>query len=121
MTAVQLFQTLTAGGCRLLRDGGQLRIQDPRRLLTDDLRQAIRTHKATLLRLLSQPTPANDTAATAPSVEALKVPPTVWRCRCCQGTRRWHSIYGVVVCGTCHPPGAVALVKEWFEDDGRCL
>lgn len=52
MTAAQLFQTLTARGCRLLQDGEQLRIQDPQHALTDDLRQTIRQHKATLLNLL---------------------------------------------------------------------
>jgi len=29
------------------------------------------------------------------------------------GTRRWCSVYGAVVCGTCHPPADAALVVVW--------
>lgn len=35
-------------------------------------------------------------------------------CFACQGTRRWVSIHGVVVCGECHPPACASLVKEWI-------
>jgi hypothetical protein len=93
MNAAELFWHLTCGGCRLLQDGEQLRIQDPRRMLTDDLRHAIREHKAALLELLVVP----DT--TEP----------VWRCRTCARvveirTMTWGE------CQACHPPGAMALV-----------
>jgi len=31
------------------------------------------------------------------------------------GHRLWRSIYGVVVCGTCHPPAVPRLVAKWIE------
>lgn len=216
MTAAQLFQTLTAGGCRLLQDGGQLRIQDPQHALTDDLRQAIRTHKTGLLALLTQTAPVHDATTTAPSIQEacshqahfpptptdgplrqcaacphcwyvpcacgavtwkfiwqdgpplwfclacgavygsivrvtaahaaeclwylktstrctcdpvltiireapaprgqdLGPPPATWCCPLCHGTRRWRSVYDVLICGACHPPGSAALVSEGVE------
>ena len=127
INTVQLFQTLTAGGCRLLQDGEQLRIQDPRRMLTDDLRQAIREHKTELLRVLAQMTPAYESLlaeayaleqsaasdVSSPHVEDIQASPVAWRCPCCKGTQRWRSIYDVLICGTCHPPAAAALVAVW--------
>jgi hypothetical protein len=45
--------------------------------------------------------------------EGMKLFPLTWHCPCCKGTRRWRSIYGVLICGTCHPPGDLALVAGW--------
>ena len=54
MRALDLFRHLTAGGCTLSRlDGDRLQIHDPQHILTDGLRQAIRTHKAALLAMLT--------------------------------------------------------------------
>ena len=53
MTALDLFLHLTAAGCQLTRQGDTLRVHDPQHILTDALRQAIRTHKAALLALLT--------------------------------------------------------------------
>lgn len=36
-------------------------------------------------------------------------------CSACRSTRFWKSIYGVVVCQSCHPPLSEALVEEWIE------
>jgi hypothetical protein len=44
---------------------------------------------------------------------ALEASAAAWRCHCCQGTRRWRSIYGAVVCARCHPPASPALVTGW--------
>lgn len=38
-------------------------------------------------------------------------------CWACQGTQFWTSLYGAIVCGTCHPPSTVDVVESWF--DGR--
>lgn len=65
----------------------------------------------------SQAQPAVVSPAT-PRVAALEPPAVSWRCYCCKGTRRWRSSYGVLICGTCHPPGAMALGDEWLEDGG---
>ena len=67
MTPGELVTALHTAGCRLIPEGEHLRVQDPQHALTDDLRQAIRQHKAALLALLAQPAPANDAAATVPS------------------------------------------------------
>jgi hypothetical protein len=46
--------------------------------------------------------------------------PKAGACYICGTRRRWRSICGVLICGTCHPPPAdVALVAGWLEDDGR--
>src|SRR5215471_7362302 len=69
MDTAQLFQALTAGGCLLLQDGEQLPIQDPRHMLTDALRQAIREQKGALLAMLTQPVPGTDAVTTRPGNE----------------------------------------------------
>ncbi len=35
-------------------------------------------------------------------------------CPACRERRFWRSVYGVVVCGVCHPPAAPHLVAEWL-------
>ena len=52
MTALDVFLHLTAAGCQLTRVDDRLRVHDPQHILTDALRQAIRTHKAALLAML---------------------------------------------------------------------
>ena len=54
MSAAALLTMLMAYGYRLTRAGDALRLQGPRHALTEDMRQAIRTHKAALLTLLTQ-------------------------------------------------------------------
>jgi hypothetical protein len=44
---------------------------------------------------------------------ALEAPVVSWRCHCCQGTQRWLSRYGVLICRSCHPPADAALVAAW--------
>jgi hypothetical protein len=66
MTPIELVTALHTAGCRLIPQGEQLRVQNPRHALTDDLRQAIRQHKQELLALIVQSAPAHDVAATAP-------------------------------------------------------
>jgi hypothetical protein len=34
-------------------------------------------------------------------------------CYACGTTRRWRSLYGVLICGMCHPPTNAALVAAW--------
>jgi hypothetical protein len=69
MTPVELITALHTVGCRLIPEGEHLRVQDPRHALTDDVRQAIREHKAALLAWLTQSAPAHNAAATAPSTQ----------------------------------------------------
>ncbi len=54
--------SLRALGCTLYQDGDLLRVRDPQHILTDRLRQAVRTHKVALLALIGDGA-ANDTHA----------------------------------------------------------
>jgi hypothetical protein len=71
MTALDLYQHLAAAGCQLTRQGETLRVHDPQHVLTDALRQAIRTHKAALLALL---TPER-------RIPLPRYPAPCWRCK----------------------------------------
>jgi hypothetical protein len=46
-----------------------------------------------------------------PAVVRAGVRPCPW----CGRRKWWRSIYGVVVCGWCHPPAAPELVAEWLD------
>src|SRR5438128_10125144 len=107
MAPAELLTTLIEAGCRLMPDGDVLRVRPPRQGLTDELRQAIHQHKAALLALLTQPTPANDAATAMPSPEACPHPehfpptltdgttrqcrhcPHVWQVPCGCGSASW--------------------------------
>ena len=71
MTAQDLFLHLTAAGGQLTRQGDTLRVHDPQHVLTDDLRQTIREHKAALLGML-------DIRATDPTAARSGA---CWRCK----------------------------------------
>jgi hypothetical protein len=71
MTALDLFVHLTAAGCQLTRQGETLQVHDPQHVLTDVLRQAIRTHKAALLAMLTP-----DRRIPLP-----RAPAPCWRCK----------------------------------------
>ena len=69
MTATALLDELRTKGVHLTLEGQHVAVDAPKGVLTDDVRQAIRQHKAALLALLAQPAPAHDAAATAPSTQ----------------------------------------------------
>jgi hypothetical protein len=72
MTALDLFLHLTAAGCSLSREEGELlRVHAPQYILTDDLRQQIRAHKAALLAML---TPER-------RIPLPRYPAPCWRCK----------------------------------------
>ena len=62
LTAKEVLISLRALGCGLYMDGDILRVRDPQKVLTDRLRQAIRTHKPELVWLIG-PGAANDAQA----------------------------------------------------------
>ena len=100
MAPSELIERLSAAGCRLRADGEQLRVHDPKRILTDDLRQAIREHKPELLRLLRSE-PANDTPAPCPT---------------CGDPERWPTTRGPV-CPTCWLAASVPTpAPEWIAE-----
>jgi hypothetical protein len=43
------------------------------------------------------------------------------RCQACNSWLYWVSVYGAVVCVTCHPPANRDLVKTWYWlPEGEC-
>ena len=69
MTATALLDELRTKGVHLTIEGEHVAVDAPKGALTDDLRQAIRQHKAALLALLAQPMPVHDAPATAPNTQ----------------------------------------------------
>jgi len=45
--------------------------------------------------------------------ESSPIPEPIPACYACHERRWWVSIYGVRICGVCHPPAKEKLVKEW--------
>jgi hypothetical protein len=81
----------------------------PAEAMTDEVLMLVRHHKPGLLALLQQ-VPASATSSgepEAPPAHSTALTPLAvgWRCPWCHGTRRWRSIYNVLICATCHPPG----------------
>jgi hypothetical protein len=120
MTAGEVLYTLQARDIQLMVDGDLLRYDAPEDAITDEVLTLLRQHKAALLALLTNPTPAaaEDNAEQRPeSPEADRQSTPAWErpgaCYACGTTRRWQSLYGVVVCARCHPPAAAALVAAW--------
>jgi hypothetical protein len=74
--------------------------------------QAVDT--ATVTTAVTHVTPV--TQQKVQHVHVLEIPAVSWCCPVCHGTRRWRSIYDVLICGACHPPADVALVAAWLED-----
>ena len=99
MTIEQLICGLRDRGVRLEADGNWLRCRPRASLTTDDL-AALRSNKPEVLAHLR----AEQAAGSA------RV-----RCYACKTSRFWRSIYGNLICGTCHPPAAPQLVEEWVE------
>jgi hypothetical protein len=69
MTAEALLQELQRCQVTLHPEGSELRCRAPKGAMTDALRQAIRAHKAALLRLLTQDTSPAPRAAQAPTAD----------------------------------------------------
>lgn len=86
MTATVLLDELRSKGIRLSVEEDRLAVDAPKGMLTDALRQTIRQHKAEILSLLAQATPANDALSKVSSGETIEpviaaaVPHTVAPC-----------------------------------------
>ena len=120
MEATDVLTTLTALGCQVSPEGDTLRVLDPHHALSDAIRQAIRTHKAAILALLTHPAPTSTEQRPGQTPElpqAARQSTPSWErpgaCYACGTTRRWRSVYGAVVCAECHPPADAALVAAW--------
>jgi hypothetical protein len=87
MTTLDLFLHLTAAGCQFTRVDDRLRVHDPQHVLTDALRQAIRTHKAELLAML-------------PPEVRIPLPRSPAPCWRCQGPSERQGLR-YLLCATC--------------------
>jgi hypothetical protein len=122
MTAVEVLHDLQVRDIRLTVDGEQLRYDAPEDAITEEVLRCLRQYKAALLTLLQRPPdapppPAVDAhAASLPLGSPARLRDT---CYACGTTRRWRSIHGAVVCGTCHPPADTQLVAEWASGQRR--
>ncbi|MCL6584465.1 MAG: hypothetical protein K6U11_12605 [bacterium] len=59
-----------------------------------------------------------DTEPTSAESASDLMPEQIEPCYACGERKWWISIYGVRVCGVCHPPAAERLVKEWIKVEG---
>lgn len=144
MGALALLQKLREIGCELRPEGDQVRVRYPAGVMTDELRAAIREHKAALIALLSrgeagQEEVQSSPAPTVPADRILSAPPLGQgggrsltgadgitlalslqldgTCYCCKGSRWWLSRYGVLICTTCHPPAVPGLVARYVDGE----
>ena len=95
MSPERLVADLRARGVTLAVDGDLLRCR-PRSALTVDDLATLRANKPAVLSFLR-----------AEQVGRLV-------CHTCREQRFWLSVYGVVVCGVCHPPATERHVAEWL-------
>jgi hypothetical protein len=118
MTAVDVLHAVKQAGGRLLPKGDKLIIEAPTPLPADVI-TLVCQHKSALLALLHQEPPA--LPSDRPGQLTLTSTPQPWErpgaCYACGTTRRWRSVYGVVVCARCHPPADAALVTGWADQD----
>lgn len=137
MTPTALLDHLRALGAEVCVEGDKLRYRAPAGVLTDDLRQAIREHKAALLELLRPFTPPVVLGPRGedpldfrrdPLTGAWLHDPGWWRgpaqvreiheprapCPRCGGRRFWVSLVHSETCATCYPPRPGDRVLGWI-------
>lgn len=105
MDAATLLRQLWEGGCELRADGALLRVRAPAGFLNDQLRDAIRLHKAELLALLHGRREGRE-GVLAPALGP------DGRCTNCGGDVWWLSWYNVLNCMNCAPPPGEDRVRR---------
>lgn len=103
MDGLMLLKEARAAGLAVRIDGDKLVIRGPR------------TAEAIAKRLLENKTVVME-ALTQVGVQHSRA--TVRPCPRCRRSQLWLSIYGVEVCGECHPPAPGALLR-WLEPKGN--
>ena len=120
MTAVEVLHHLQARDIRLTVDGDQLRYDAPESAITEAVLTLLRQHKAALLTLLQRPPDASPLPAAGHHADHLPPLPLASQpgaCYACGTTRRWRSVYGVLICTKCHPPADEALAVGWVDEE----
>lgn len=106
----ELLAVLRAQGFTLAAVGDRIRVA-PASCLTAELRQTIHGHRAELLAILAASADATAALAAATPLLSDEWPCYYWPTH----RRRWRSIHGVVLCGTCVPPAHPGVVAEWLD------
>ena len=101
MTLQELVEELQMRGVILKVNGDRL-LFHPVNAMTTDLRVALRMHKAELVEMLER------IQGTAPIPAGWLLRP----CPNCGSHEFWRSIYGLLICETCHPPACPELVSR---------
>jgi hypothetical protein len=114
VTPTALLALLLQHGIMLRADNNALHYRAPKGALSEELRQAMQDQKAALLALLT-PDPYGADAAAPARKAGVRLVDAMPSCLACGTTRRWRSVYGVDICGRCHPPAAPALVVAWHD------
>ena len=112
MDGLTLLQEASAAGLTVLADGDRLAIRGPRS--ADAIARRLLAEKPAVMAALRGLAPM----ATAPGPHELAlagVCPGANPCPWCGRRKWWRSIYGVVVCGQCHPPVLPELIAEWLD------
>lgn len=113
--AADLLAELRQRGIELVARGDRLRYR-PRAAVTPDLAERLRAHKGALLTILAA---SSDPGGATPAVSSCRArvpsPPVQGPCYRCRRFVWWESVYGVVVCGACHPPAVPELVRRWLK------
>src|SRR5438309_6843974 len=103
MTPTSLLDVLRTRGVLLAINADALTIDAPKGVLTNELRRAIRQHKAALLALVTAST------ADASPVSASLSP--TYPCVVCGQTSRWDD-HGIWRCVTCWPRVGIRMPQE---------
>ena len=103
MTAVEVVSRLQARGLTLVADGDVLRCRPGSALTPEDL-DTLKSMKAEVLAALRR---------------EVSPPLSPVRCFACRGSQFWRSVYGVVICGRCHPPADAQLIQAWMDPHRR--
>ena len=95
-----LLQSLVERGVRFHVRNERLVVDAPVGALSNDDLLALKAQKSAVVALLAR-------QATSPVRRLV--------CFACKERHFWRSIYGVTVCGLCHPPASPKLVAEWLD------
>lgn len=109
-TAINPVDRIRELGGELFLDGDKIRYRIPNDSPeVRELLESLRRDRDEVIRVLRE----RQTGITANMVgQGACVEP----CCACGSRLFWHSIYGAVVCWTCHPPANEALVKSLLYD-----
>jgi hypothetical protein len=116
VTAAHLIEKLTQLGATIDPKGEHLSLSFPegQRQEIEALRPELERMKPQIIAALSdrQASPVQPTQRQCSQRPSPEWPDA--RCYTCNNYLYWHSIYGPILCATCHPPAAKHQVSSWL-------